>query len=101
MSSRYAAKIGRPAGAIARIERVIDLPREVVDAEAIEPARVCSAEQLQAVALVLGKVRIEGISFRGKIVRTVRAHLMRIDECDRVPVLDNSNATLGLRLSSG
>ena len=66
-----AAEVRRPARAITRIQGVIDFAGEVVEAEAVEPARVGAAEELQAVALILRKMRVIGIRFRGKVIGAV------------------------------
>ena len=45
--------VGRPARSIAGVERIVDLAREVVESEAVEPSRVVATEELERLLLLL------------------------------------------------
>ena len=96
---RDATEIRRPAGAIARVKCVENLAREVINTETIEPAGIGFAEQLQAGALIGRQVRVKRDCFGREVVAAVGAHLVCIDECDGIPLLDSIDATarFGLR----
>ena len=97
----YRAEIGGPARAVPRIKRVVHLAREVVDAEAIEPAGVRAPEQVEAAALVGGEVRVEGHRLRREVIGGVGTHLVQVNKYHRPPLAHGVGVTAGLGLSEG
>ena len=94
-----AAMRHRPAIAIARIERVVGLAGEVVEAEAIEPACVILAVTLQPSALPLGDLAIDRLCRRREVVSRVAAHFVQVDIDQRPPFQERGDARSGLGLS--
>ena len=88
----------RPGVGVAGIEEVEGLAREVLEAEAIEPARVVAAEQLERRLLRRGDVRVRRLGVGRKEVGRLGAHLVSVDHHQRIPLEQRAHARARLRL---
>ena len=68
-----------PAGTVAGVEGVVDLPGEVAEPEFVEPLGVVLAEYLKIGALGIRDKGVVGHGFRRKVVGRVAAHFVEVD----------------------
>ena len=78
-----AAVCRRPAVAIARIEQIIALTREIGQAELIKPAAIVLAQEVFERELLCGHIGIDGLGFWREEKAAVAAHFMAVDQDDR------------------
>ena len=99
ISHRDGPAEGWPHVAIARIEGIVDFAGEIVIAALVEPAGMIAPDQGLLRLLRIGDVRIERVSRRRKEVGAVTAHLVGVDNDDRVPFKDAGDTAARFGLS--
>ena len=77
-----AAVCRRPAVAIAWIEQIIALAREIGQAELIKPAAIVLTQEVFERELLGGHIGIDGLGFWREEEAAVAAHFMAVDHHD-------------------